>query len=111
LNCVKMRLLNSVRDVLMRGFLYIYNKSLHRFFSPEKVIDCINNLKNAEHTFYEQSNSKMSCFYYTNDNNFKAELFNLKHVSLVGQYVDEETTIQEVLSKLTEDEATKYISS
>ncbi|WP_411843719.1 hypothetical protein [Salinicoccus sp. HZC-1] len=94
----------------MKGFLYIYNKSLKQDYNAKTIINRINELKNVKHTFFEKSNPKMSCFYYTNEKQLNKKQIDSKHVSLVGQYVEDEESIINVLSNSSENKAKNYVS-
>ena len=94
----------------MKGFIYIYNKK--KFCHETNIIKrTIDSLKDTKHKFDINEDNHMRSIFYTNVKNINdSGIINSKHISCIGQFVDNESSVKEQLSQLEEIELIEFVS-
>src|SRR5699024_6402239 len=95
----------------MKGFIYILNKKNTE--KPTKLITkLIDELKDTTHAFVNNKNDKLQSIFYTNKSNFNKNIYkNNKQISLIGQFIEEESVMLNNLSTLNNTELMEYINT
>src|SRR5699024_11691084 len=72
----------------------------------------IDELKDTTHAFVNNKNDKLQSIFYTNKSNFNKNIYkNNKQISLIGQFIEEESVMLNNLSTLNNTELMEYINT
>src|SRR5699024_5546301 len=95
----------------MKGFIYIYQKKNFKH-SYNNIIKKIDALKGTKHSFIVKENDKIISLLYSNEKNPHEYNFkNSRHISTIGQFVDDEQVVINQLTKLKDSDLIKYVSN
>lgn len=95
----------------MKGFLYLFQKK-NKMHSSDSILNAIDLLKEANHSFNIKETEQMRSIIYTNEMTKKySDYISFKHISYIGQFVDSPKIICEQLANLNEEELRNYVSN